>query len=408
MASEMRTPARASETSRVIATPAWAHWNSSERRYTVGVEEELMLLDASIHAPAPSSEAVHRGLSRALARHVSLETHASVIELRTGVHASVAGAVKELKGLRLALAQELEVMGLCAIAAGTYPLHDSRDTHVSNSERYRLVAETMRALARRQPTLALHVHVGVPDPSDAIRVLNGLRSAVPILLALSANSPFCDGHDTGFASARTVIFQAFPRTGTARSFASYDDYCEAVDALISCGAIQDPTFLWWDVRLQPALGTVEIRVMDTQSDVSQSEALIALVQSMVSLQLEEGGPNVAAPPEVLAENRFLAARDGMDARFIDPVRGKLLPVRAARDTTLSMCRDHAIALGCDAELDLVPQLAACNGAESQRLGARRDGLPAVVDMLVRQFAGPGGDLEVAAQRDSGRWDRDSR
>ena len=306
----------------------WAQWNGAlARRYTVGAEEEVMLLDPSDHSLAQSSDAVLASLSRPLADHVAPETHAAVVELATGIHADVTGAAAELAALRVQLAGALAGMNLCAASAGTYPLVSSGESRVSGSARYRMVADSMRALARREPTLALHVHVGLADPEDAIRVLNGLRAAVPVLLALSANSPFSQRRDSGFASSRTVIFQGFPRTGTARAFSGYADYVEALDGLIASGALPDPSFLWWDVRLQPALGTVEVRVMDAQSTVAESAALIALVQSLARLELttDPPGPHIGA--EVLAENRFLAARDGLDARLIDPVKRRLVPVR---------------------------------------------------------------------------------
>ena len=218
--------------------------------------------------------------------------------------------------------------------------------------------------------MALHVHVGVPAPDDAIRVLNGLCRNAPVLLALSGNSPFWHGCDSGFASSRTVIFQAFPRTGLPRHFDSYGDYVEAVDALIASGALPDPSFLWWDVRPQPALGTVDVRVMDAQSTVVEVAPLVALVQSLARLELE-GHPSPVIPgAEVLAENRFLAARDGMDARLIDPAARSLVPVREMLDALLAECRPHALALGCADALDRVPWLAAATGADRQRVSRR--------------------------------------
>ena len=305
----------------VDAWPSWARWNDSRSgRYTIGVEEELKLVRAADHSLAPCSDAVMARLSGPLARHASPETHAAAIELRTGVHRDVSSACDELAALRAALASELAAMGLLAASTGTYPLPGPDATATSNGARYQSVAETMGLLARREPTSALHVHVGVPDPEDAVRVLNGLRGVLPLLIALSANSPFCQGRDSGFASARTVIFQAFPRTGTARPFEDYGDYVGAIDVLIDCGALPDPSFLWWDARLQPVLGTVEVRVMDAQTTVADSAPLIALVQCLARLALEDEPPLRAIGAEVLAENRFLAARDGLDAQLIDPGR----------------------------------------------------------------------------------------
>ena len=281
-------------------------------------------------------------------------------------------------------------MGLTVAAAGTHPLTVREETEVSGATRYRALDDSLRVLARREPTMALHVHVGVPAPEDAIRLLNGLRHRVPVLLALSANSPFWQGRDSGFASARTVIFQAFPRAGLPRCFADYADYVEAVDALIASGAIPDPSFLWWDVRLQPALGTVEVRVMDAQSRVREVTPLVALIQSLARLELEGEPPSVMPSAEVLAENRFLAARDGMDARLIDPAARCLIPVREMLDSLLADCCPHALALGCAGALDRVEHLAAANGAERQReFVAHKRRLDELVASLADQFLAPG-------------------
>jgi carboxylate-amine ligase len=368
----------------------WAKWsNRVNQRYTIGVEEELMLLGgAPAHAPSPSSDAVLSRLSSRLSACISPETHASVIELVSGIHGGVTEATTELAALRAQLARELSELGLHAACAGTYPLARRDDIRTSGAGRYGTVAASMRMLATREPTLALHVHVGVPDPEDAIQLLNGFREVVPLLLALSANSPFSGGRDTGFASARTVIFQAFPRTGTARWFADYSDYVGAVDALIASGAVPDPSFLWWDVRVQPALGTVEVRAMDAQSSVGDSAPLVALVQSLAMLVLEGEPANTATSPEVLAENRFLAARDGVHAQLINPATRRLEPLQELVNDLVERCRPCAAALGCSAELEQIGRLASANGADLQRAWAREDGLLSLVATLSRRFTAP--------------------
>jgi glutamate---cysteine ligase / carboxylate-amine ligase len=370
--------------------PSWASWNGRvKQRYTIGVEEELMLLGgAPAHAPSPSSDAVIPRLSGELSACISPETHASVIELATGIHGGVTEATAELAALRAQLARELSELGLHAACVGTYPLARPEDTRTSGAGRYGAITASMRMLARREPTLALHVHVGVPDPEDAVQLLNGLREVVPVLLALSANSPFSGGRDSGFASARTVIFQGFPRTGTARWFAGYSDYVEAVDALIASGALPDPSFLWWDVRLQPALGTVEVRAMDAQSSVADSAPLVALVQSLSMLLLEGEPASPATAPEVLAENRFLSARDGVQAQLINPATRQLEPLRELAVDLVERCRPCAAALGCSAQLEQIARLAAANGADLQRAWAREAGLPGLVATLSRRFTAP--------------------
>ena len=376
--------------------PSWARWNRGfGRRYTVGAEEELILLAPDLSL-AQSSDGVLPRLSRDLRARTFPETHASVIELATEVHPDAAGAAAELAALRARLSRELSALGLRAACAGTYPLAGAGRIEVSGTARYGHVAESMRMLARRQPTMALHVHVGVPDPEDAIRLLNGLRDIVPVLLALSANSPFCEGRDTGFASARTVIFGAFPRTGTARRFASYGDYVSSVQPLIASGALPDPSFLWWDLRLQPRLGTVEVRVMDAQSTVADSLPLIALIQSFARLVLESGPPHSRLSQEVLGENRFLAARDGVDARLIDPVKQQLMPVRTLAEALVNRCQPYAAALGCTRELDQIERLTATNGADRQRVQAANSGLLGVVSTLTDCFAENANDREEPA------------
>jgi carboxylate-amine ligase len=371
---------------------SWARWNPGfGRRYTIGVEEEVMLIRLADHLPANSSELVLRRLPAELAGHASPETHSSVIELATGVHLDVHGAAAELAALRAGLVTELAEIGLAAASPGTYPIPPAGDTRVTTTGRYSLVADSMRTLARREPTMALHVHVGVPDPDDAVRLMNGLRGALPMLLALSANSPFSDGRDSGFASSRTVIFQGFPRTGTPRSYASYADYVAAVDAMITSGALPDPTYLWWDVRLQPALGTVEIRAMDAQTSAADSAGLIALVQALARMVLEGEPPTREIGPEVLAENRFLAARDGLQARLIDPVECRLVPIRELIGALIARCSPYGDAVGA-VDLERVNRLVVANGADRQRAWVREHGMLALASKLTRRFARSPGDM----------------
>jgi glutamate---cysteine ligase / carboxylate-amine ligase len=368
--------------------PSWARWTGDPSRlYTLGVEDEVMLLDPSDWSLAQAGDEVLAGLSPHLAASVRAETHAGVVELVSGVHADVGGAMSEVRALRAGLKGELQELGLAVAAAGTHPAADWEQTAVSEAPRYRLVRETMRALVRREPTMALHVHVGVPDAQDAVKLLNALRSILPVLLALSANSPFSQGRDCGFAAVRRVLFQAFPRTGTPRWFASYADYVDAVDGLVAPAAVPDPSFLWWDVRLQPRLGTVEVRVMDAQSAASDISPLVALIQSFARLTLEGDYSPAPMAPEVVDENGFLAARDGMEARLIEPAVQQLVPVRQLLDTLLRECRPHSAALGCARELEEVQRLSACNGAQYQRASISADaGLPGLVARLAERFS----------------------
>jgi carboxylate-amine ligase len=218
---------------------------------------------------------------------------------------------------------------------------------------------------------------------------NQMRSHLPLLLALSANSPYWQGRDSGLASTRTPLFQAFPRVGIPRAFLSYADYVETVDLLVRTQAFPDHTFLWWDVRLQPRLGTLEIRIMDAQTTLERTAALVALVQCLVRLEVTEGFASASylRAQEVLAENRFLAARDGAHAALVDPDQERRVPVAEILDELLPACRPHAEALGCADELALVPALVETPGAEHQRaLAGETDDQRALVAAVAEEFA----------------------
>ena len=370
--------------------PDWATWAGEHEvgPYSLGVEEEVMLLEPGSWELANRSEDVLAAFPAPLGAHLNAETHGSAIELQTGVHADVPGVVGELRGLRETLRTTLEPMGMRAASAGTHPTAVWQDVVVSGGDRYRHVYESMRELARREPTFALHVHVGIPDAEAAIRVANRLRVHMPLLLALSANSPFWQGRDTGLASSRTPVFQAFPRVGVPRAFESYDEYVEAVDLLIRCDAVPEPTFLWWDVRPQPRFGTVELRIMDAQTRVWQTGALVALVQSICRMEAERGyaAPNAVRAHEALVENRFLAARDGIEARLIEVELDRRVPAVELLADLVVACAPHARALDCEAELASIHELARRNGCTHQLAVARRVWeLPRVLESLADEF-----------------------
>ncbi len=358
-----------------------------------------MLLESDGGQPAWRSEDVLGAMPPSLAPHARAETHGCAIELATDPHATVAAAASQLRALRAGLAGTLGGLGLRAAVAGMHPLARREETEVSPGARYQYLHTTMRELARREPTFALHVHVAVPDPELAARALDGMRAHVPVLLALSANSPFAGAADTGLASARTPVFQAFPRVGIPRAFGSYAAYVEAVDVLLRCGAIPEPTFVWWDVRLQPKLGTLEVRVMDAQTRIRDSAALAALVQCLVRLEALDGfaEPELRDAPEALAENRFLAARDGIAARLLDPAGSRSVPAAGRLAALVDACRPHARAVSCERELAMLARLAGDPGATRQRAIAREPaGLPGLLRALEADFSPPRPRLAAAA------------
>ncbi len=369
--------------------PAWATWAEPHELgpYTVGIEEEVMLLDQLTWALAHRIDSVLPRLPHGHTDSFTAETHGSALEIQTGVHARIPDAIGELAALRTELDTTLRPLSMRAASAGTHPFAVWQEIVVSAGERYQFVYGSMRELARREPTFGLHVHVGVPDAEAAIHAANRLRTHIPLLLALSVNSPFWQGRDTGLASARTPLFQAFPRVGIPRPFADYAEYVESVDVLIRCDAVPEPTFLWWDVRPQPRFGTVEVRIMDAQTTLPDTAAIAALVQCIVRAEVEgEDHLERSMPQEVLSENRFLAARDGMEAELIEPELGRRVAARELLADLVAICAPHADALGCRDELEKVLALGAQTGAQRQLDLSRRLGsLPRVVAVLADYF-----------------------
>jgi carboxylate-amine ligase len=373
-----------------VEEPTWAMWGGGEHPdWTIGIEEEVMLLNMQDLTLAQSIDYVLRTVSPELAARLTAETHGSAVELATGVNTTVGEAIDDLHDVRRRLKRELEPLAMKVASSGTHPQAVWYQTVISSGDRYQGLYGSMRELARREPTFALHVHVGVGDPEDAIRLYNRMRAHVPLLLALSANSPYWQGRDTGLASARTPLFQAFPRVGIPLKFDDYAAYVETVDLLIRSDCIAEPTYLWWDVRPQPRFGTVEIRTMDSQIDSETTSALIALVQSVARLETEEGwySEKQLVMQEALNENRFLAARDGCEAELIDVDTSTRVPVSDLLAELIAAARPHAQDLGCENELELLADPSFQTGAQRQREIVRSGAsLTELVDQLARRFA----------------------
>ena len=343
-----------------------------------------MLIDAGGQMSYRGEEVLD-SLEEAVGGPCSLETHAAVLEIETSPQPTVLTAVSQLSEVRSSLIQPLDALGLRAAGAGTHPLTTWVETQVPEQDRYQKVLETMRELARREPTMAMHVHVAVPNADAGIAALNGLRERLPIILALSANSPFWQARDSGLASTRTSLFGAFPRTGLPPYFDSYADWTERVDVLVRSGAIPEPTFLWWDARLQPRFGTLEVRIADTQSRLEDVAALVALIQCLVK-EAVEGEITAEARREVVAENRFIASRDGINSNFIDLHSESLVPLSAWVGDAIASCERHASDLHCEAELARVHELCQSNGAVRQRAVYELDGIEAVAPWLADELA----------------------
>src|SRR3954468_19355581 len=286
--------------------------------FTIGIEEELMILDSESLALANAIEAVLEEYGGDIS--ASRSPGEPVLEIATDPHPDTRAAGEQLRQLRRDVAGAAERRGLLIGSAGTHPFAMWEDQRVSSRPRYRELIAELRFVARQEIIFGLHVHVGIDDPEKAIHVANGMRVHVPILFALAANSPYWRADDTGFASTRMPIFRAFPRVGIPPYYEDWADYESRIGFMVESGVMEDYTYLWYDVRPHPNLGTVEIRAMDAQTRVEHTLGLAALIQAMAKELAEhyEAGKRLGHfPDEMLDENKWLAARHGLDGELVD-------------------------------------------------------------------------------------------
>src|SRR4051794_38298933 len=352
-------------------------WGSSE--FSLGVEEEL-------HMAAPTSLRPYGGTDAVLAYlhpeigSIAGEVSDGVLECITPVCERTGQAIEILGRLRAEAGRRVALLG-----TGVHPLGRFGDVELRAGERYEQIGKTMQGVMRQTPHCGVHVHVGMPDGETAVRACNGMRAWIPLLQALSANSPFWYGRDSGLASARSVICNSFPRAGIPRAFADYSDFATTVEALHALGECSDYSFLWWDVRPHPRLGTLEIRALDAQSSLQDLTGLVALVHCLAVHEATRR-PTRDESAEVLRELSFRACRDGLDARLL--LDGTLRPAREVACHAIEVASAYAADLGCWDELMSVHDLIADgNGAIRQRRHERPGGLRLLLRRLADETLG---------------------
>jgi carboxylate-amine ligase len=340
--------------------------NFTGPNYTLGIEEELMILGGSSLDLSNSIEAI---LESAPEGDVKPELMESVLEVATSPCTTTAEAGAELRGLRKQVIGLAENKGLAIGSSGTHPFARWEEQRIVARPRYRDLVSALRFVARQEIIFGVHVHVGIDDADKAIHVANGLRVHIPVLLALSANSPFWRGDATGLASTRTPIFRAFPRVGVPPAYDDWADYEQRIDFMCSTRMIEDYTYLWYDVRPHPNLGTVEVRVMDAQTRVEHTMALAALVQALVRELAEhfESGQRLSSfTHEMIDENKWLAARHGLEGELIDLPTSERVGTRQLAFRLLERAREHAQDLGSVDDLEGIKDLLdRGNGAQRQ-------------------------------------------
>ncbi len=295
---------------------------------TVGVEEELWILDADTLDLTPGVEQMVAGAEgRDLPGVLKTELHASVVELATGVAETADEAVERVRALRRAAHEIAEEQGLRVAASGSYPTSIPAEQEIAPVERYRDFVEYAGSSARRQGVSGLHVHVGMPDADACYRVMETILPWLPVVLALSANSPYFERRDTGMLSIRAEVLGYLPRHGAPPAFGDYAGWESFVERMAATGVAKDYTSFWWDVRLHPRFGTLEIRTPDQPTSIEQTAGLVRLLHALCAWALD-APPRKVDPGErgVYQQNRWAAARFGPHGELIHPDRDEAVPV----------------------------------------------------------------------------------
>jgi carboxylate-amine ligase len=337
--------------------------------FTIGIEEELMIVDRDTLDLASSIEGVLEDLEGVGRQgEVKPELMESVCEIATDPCRDTREAGEQLRALRRLVQQTADRRGLAIGSAGTHPFALWEDQRIVSRPRYRELIAGLQFVARQEIIFGIHVHVGVDDPDKAIHVTNGMRVHVPILLALSANSPFWRGSHSGLQSTRTPIFRAFPRVGIPPRYEDFEDWSRRIDFMKTTKVIPDYTYLWYDVRPHPNFGTVEVRAMDSQTRVEHTLAIAALIQAMVKELAEhyDDGKSLSRYPyEMLDENKWLAARHGLEGELVDLPSTDRVQARELARRLMDRLRPHAEELGSADEFDGLEEILE-NGTGSAR------------------------------------------
>lgn len=341
---------------------------------SLGVEEELLLVDEQRQLVG-ASERVLDSVAGPAAERITSEIFADQIELKTGVCHNADEALEQLREAR----RTIREAGFGLLGSGLHPADDAETVRFVQKPRYEEVRKDLNDLLKTPPC-GLHVHVGMPDPNTAVRLANAFRLYLPVLQALSANSPFREGKDSGHASARTQVVRSYPRFQVPRQFRDYEDFCRVADQLIAAAGADDYTFIWWDVRPHPRLGTVEVRAVDVQTDAAGSSAIAALIQAIAAKELE----SPTAPGlyrEALEESYFQAASHGLEAEIVFDAETPE-PARAVGERVLESVRPFARELGSEAALEEIERiLREGNGADDQRRVHGEAGMEGLLDYL---------------------------
>ena len=358
--------------------------------FSIGIEEEYQTIDPVTRDLRShiQSELLPKA-RQATADRAKPELHQAVVEVGTNVCRDIGEARLDILDLRRQMITLVEESGMCLAAASTHPFAHWTEQDIYPDERYKRVVEDLQLVARANLVFGLHVHVGIEDRNAAIHIMNSMRYFLPHILALSSNSPFWEGTQTGFKSYRSKVFERFPRTNIPDVYANWDEYQHFLDLLVKTNCIDNGKKVWWDIRPHPFFETLEVRVCDIPMRLDETIAIAALIQATVGMLWDLHAKNKSYriySRALIMENKFRAARYGMEGKLIDFGREEELPMRDLMLEYIDLVSDAARELGCDREIAYIHEMLKMGtGADRQlQVYAETRDLRAVVDYIVAE------------------------
>src|SRR5438094_815895 len=363
--------------------------SAKEHTFTLGIEEEFAIIDPETRELRSHIKEILEGSKIVLKEQIKPEMHQSVVELGTEICDSIEHARMHVIDLRSKLAELAGKAGLKIASVGTHPFSHWRDQLITQGERYRDIVKDMQQLARANLIFGLHVHVGVANRETAIHVMNQARYFLPHIYALSVNSPFWVGHDTGLKGYRLKVFKRFPLTGIPYAFESlseYEDYCKL---LVKTGCVDNAKKIWWDIRLHPFFDTLEVCVCDAQSRVDDTLAIAALIQAVIAKLHKLLRQNITFRVyrrRLLDENRWRASRYGIDGKLIDFGKEAEVDTRSLLNELLEFVSTEVSELGSEKEMAHIERIMREGTGADRQLGVweRTHDMKAVVDNIVTE------------------------
>jgi carboxylate-amine ligase len=362
---------------------------ATNHTFTLGIEEEFAIVDPETRELRSHIQEILEGGKVLLKEQIKPEMHQSVVELGTEICTSITNAREHVIELRSKLASLANKENLRIASVGTHPFSKWQDQLITEGERYKEIVKDMQRLARANLIFGLHVHVGIPNRESAIQVMNQARYFLPHIYALSTNSPFWGGQDTGLKGYRLKVFERFPRTGIPDAFDSLSEYEDFCKLLVKTGCIDNPKKIWWDIRLHPFFDTLEMRVCDAQSRVDDTLAIAALVQAVIAKLYKLLKYNTTFRVyrrRLLDENRWRASRYGLEGKLIDFGREAEVETRSLLNELMEFVATEVDELGSRREMGHIERIMREGTGADRQLAVfhKTNDMKAVVDQIVAE------------------------